>query len=73
MAESSWQLASISFGARQFLSTGISQGSVVTCFMCGGMFNYRLTNYDRERMLKIGQHLAKLEARTEWHLFSRTQ
>jgi len=35
-----WEFASLRSGARQFLSTNISQGSVATRLRCGGIFNY---------------------------------
>ena len=43
----------------------ISQGSVVTCLRCGGIFNDSfitrlLPSLDSKRILKIGQHLLKL-------------
>jgi len=43
----------------------ISQGSVVTCLRCGGIFNGSfitrlLPSLDSKRILKIGQHLLKL-------------
>jgi len=39
--ESALQFTSLSSGARQILSTNISQGSVRTRLKCGGIFNYR--------------------------------
>jgi len=35
-----WKFASLCSESLQFLSTNISQGSVATYLMCGGIFNY---------------------------------
>jgi len=49
----------------QFLKTKVSQGCVATRLRCGGIFNKSLHYTDSaksagERILKIGQYLAKL-------------
>ena len=50
--------------------TNISQGSAATRLRFGMVFYYRSTRnlllFVRERILKIGQHLAKLEATRMW-------
>ena len=51
-----------------FLNTDISQGSVATSLGCGGVFVrlcYKfLTESNSERIFKIGEHLAKLRAKS---------
>jgi len=42
--------------------TNISQGSVATHLRGAGIFYYRFTTNSSARILKIGQHLAKLAA-----------
>ena len=61
-----WQSASLSSGSLRFLSTIISQGSVATHLRSGQIFNYWLIRFWKS---KIGQHLAKLQAKVEWDLW----
>ena len=47
-----------------FLNTDISQGSVATRLVYGGVFIYHfVTESNSERILKIGKYLVKLWAR----------
>jgi len=52
--------------------TDIPQGSAVTRLRCGGIFgDYFTANFSEsagEIILKIVQHLAKLQASVNWHL-----
>jgi len=53
----------------QFMNTKVSQGSVATCMRCDEIFSHRLIAYllllsEDERILKIGQHLAELMAKS---------
>ena len=57
-----------------FLNTDISQGSVATRLVCGGVFVcnffYKFpTESNNERILKIGQYLVKLWARVRCLVF----
>ena len=49
----------------------ISQGSVATLLMCGGIFNnHFIANCPQsKRILKIGQYLAKICRMTQWYFF----
>jgi len=68
-----WQFSLHSSGSLWFVNTTISQGSVVTCLRCGGIFNYFITRNlllsPLERILKIGQHFAKLEEKQSGFIF----
>jgi len=65
VAEFAWHFAPVCSAGR-FLSKNISQGRA-TSSKCGGIFYYRFTTNlllsVGERILKIGQYLAKLEAK----------
>jgi len=68
MAES---CAAVLFTQIRFIAIfehNISQASVATRLMCDGIFNYFVTrnlllSLSAKRILKIGEHLAKLEAK----------
>jgi len=59
-----------------FYDTNISQGSAATRLRFGLVFYYCFTRnlllFVRERIMKIGQHLVKLEEKKQRHLFFRT-
>jgi len=54
-----------------FSDINISQVSELTCLRCGGIFYNKLL-LRGARILKIGQNLAKLEAKILWHLLPDT-
>ena len=56
------------------IKLNILQGSVATRLRCGGIFDNSiarnvLQKSDGKRILKIGQHLTKSEAKIEWFDF----
>jgi len=65
---------------RQFSNTDVSQGSAATLLRCGGIVNddfvaYLLVSSESvsEKILKIGQHLAKLWTISQWLVFFDSQ
>jgi len=55
---------------QKFLCSNISQGSVATHLRCGRIFIIALREIVGERIVKIGCHLTKLEAKVVSELFN---